>query len=204
MRCSTAAAARCRAFAKIAAVPVRLGAVGALGHDRQDGRARPSRRDQGQARQFRARALAAPPFGGPELTNLLLNAFEAMEQGPKGDAPAARLSAARPVRHRHRFPRLSRAAAAQLAARGDRDRASADPRLPGSGRRRAAARRPGRAGLSPRGRPRASPAPSRPSGRASSTTASRSAEQRLARPRRLPRPRPAAARRAWARPRRRS
>jgi patatin-related protein len=27
----------------------------------------------------------SPPFGGPELTNLLLNAFEAMEQGPVGD-----------------------------------------------------------------------------------------------------------------------
>ncbi|HMG47296.1 MAG TPA: patatin-like protein [Allosphingosinicella sp.] len=27
----------------------------------------------------------APPFGGPQLTNLILNAFEAMEQGPKGD-----------------------------------------------------------------------------------------------------------------------
>jgi patatin-related protein len=27
----------------------------------------------------------APPFGGPELTNLILDAFEAMEQGPKGD-----------------------------------------------------------------------------------------------------------------------
>ncbi|HEV2817593.1 MAG TPA: patatin-like protein [Allosphingosinicella sp.] len=27
----------------------------------------------------------APPFGGPQFTNLILNAFEAMEQGPKGD-----------------------------------------------------------------------------------------------------------------------
>jgi len=27
----------------------------------------------------------APPFGGPQLTNLILSAFEAMEQGPKGD-----------------------------------------------------------------------------------------------------------------------
>jgi patatin-related protein len=27
----------------------------------------------------------APPFGGPQLSNLLLDAFEAMEQGPKGD-----------------------------------------------------------------------------------------------------------------------
>jgi len=27
----------------------------------------------------------APPFGGPQLTNLILSAFEAMEKGPKGD-----------------------------------------------------------------------------------------------------------------------
>ena len=27
----------------------------------------------------------APPFGGPQLTNLILNAFEAMERGPTGD-----------------------------------------------------------------------------------------------------------------------
>ncbi|MBV9883851.1 MAG: patatin-like protein [Sphingomonadaceae bacterium] len=27
----------------------------------------------------------SPPFGGPELTNLILNAFEAMEKGPSGD-----------------------------------------------------------------------------------------------------------------------
>jgi patatin-related protein len=27
----------------------------------------------------------SPPFGGPELTNLILNAFDAMEQGPAGD-----------------------------------------------------------------------------------------------------------------------
>ena len=27
----------------------------------------------------------APPFGGPQLTNLILDAFEAMEQGPRGD-----------------------------------------------------------------------------------------------------------------------
>jgi patatin-related protein len=27
----------------------------------------------------------SPPFGGPELTNLLLNAFDAMEKGPAGD-----------------------------------------------------------------------------------------------------------------------
>jgi len=27
----------------------------------------------------------SPPFGGPEFTNLLLNAFDAMEKGPRGD-----------------------------------------------------------------------------------------------------------------------
>ncbi len=78
----------------------------------------------------------APPFGGTALTNLILDAFDAMDEGPEGRAAAARLPAARPVRHRHRFPRLSREAPAQFAARGDRDRASAHPRLPGSGRRR--------------------------------------------------------------------
>ncbi|MEA3047896.1 MAG: hypothetical protein QOJ53_2228 [Sphingomonadales bacterium] len=72
-------------IAKLAAVPIawalssRVGAV-----------------DQSVEEEHRAEVKAklanfvrapwfAPPFGGPQLTNLILHAFEAMEKGPKGD-----------------------------------------------------------------------------------------------------------------------
>ena len=58
----------------------------------------------------------APPFSGAGADQPAPRRVRRRwTSGPKGDAAAARLSAARPVRHRHRFPRLSRAAAAQLA-----------------------------------------------------------------------------------------
>ena len=144
----------------------------------------------------------APPFGGPQLTNLLLDAFDAMAEGAEGRAAAARLPAARPVRHRHRFSRLSRAAPAQFAARGDRDRASAHPRLPGSGRRGAAARRPGRArlrGARDRELPRRLPAV--PGQRARPVPRRSAARPGRAAPPSSPAPCPAT--RRWARPRRR-
>ena len=114
----------------------------------------------------------APPFGGAAAHQSAPRRLRGDGRGAEGRAAAARLSAARPVRHRHRFPRLSREAAAQLAARGDRDRASADPRLPGSGRRRARPSPTRPSSPSPPARPRASRAPSRPSRSASSTSAS--------------------------------
>ena len=134
-------------IAKLAAVPVAWALTQRSGTI--DKTVEPAHRAEIKAKlaNFVRAPWFAPPFGGPELTNLLLDAFDAMAEGAEGRAAAARLPAARPVRHRHRFPRLSRAAPPQFAARGDRDRASADPRLPGSGRRGAAARRPGRAGL---------------------------------------------------------
>ena len=116
-----------------------------------------------------------PPFGGERFTGLLLDALDAMAAAPRGAAPAARRPAARPVRHRHRFSRPSRTAAAQFAARGDRDRASPGRAVHRS--RRAASRRSRirRSWPSPRARRRAFPAPFRPSRSASSTTCWQSA-----------------------------
>ena len=105
----------------------------------------------------------APPFGGPRAHQPAARRLRRDGDGAEGRAAAARLPAARPVRHRHRFPRLCRAAPAQFAARGDRDRASPDPRLPGSGRRRRGGSPTPPSSPSPRARRRASPAPSRPS-----------------------------------------
>ena len=145
----------------------------------------------------------APPFGGPQLTNLMLDAFEAMADGPKGDAAAARLSAARPVRHRHRFQRLCREAPAQLAARGDRDRASPDHRLQRS-RRRARDASPTPPSSTYAARATASfPGAFPPFQVAELDACLDAAQAGLARPRRLPRPRPARSMRRSARPRRR-
>ena len=190
------AAARCRGSPKLARCPFAWALSARAGTI--DKTVEPDHRAEIKAKlaNFVRAPWFAPPFGGPQLTNLHPRRVRGDGAGAEGRSAAARLPAARPVRHRHRFPRLSRAAAAQLAARGDRDRASADPRLPGSGRRRRAGSPTRPSWPSPRARPRASPAPSRRSGSASSTAASTERKPALARPRRLPRPRPAAARRA--------
>ena len=71
------------AHAKLAAVPIACGAVGALGTI--DKTVEPDHRAEIKAKlaNFVRAPWFAPPFGGPQLTNLILNAFEAMEQGQR-------------------------------------------------------------------------------------------------------------------------
>ncbi len=70
--------------AKLAAAPGRLGAGRPLGDDRQDRRTRPTAPEiKAKLARFVRAPWFTPPFGGPEFTNLLLEAFDAMAKGPK-------------------------------------------------------------------------------------------------------------------------
>ena len=95
---------QCRvARRQICGRPGRLGAHPARRDDRQDGRARPPGRDQGQARQFRARALVRAALRRAAIHQPAARRVRCDGRGAEGRAAAARLSAARPVRHRHRL-----------------------------------------------------------------------------------------------------
>jgi hypothetical protein len=179
-------------FAKYSAVPFAWAFSARSGVDKT---VEPEHRAEIRAKlaNFVRAPWLSPPFGGPELTNLILNAFEAMEKGPAGDPLLPDYQPLDLFVTVTDFPRPSRIAAAELAAGGDRDRAPADPRLPGSRRGGEAARRHRGAGLRGAGDgelPRRLPA--LPGERARRLP--RQAEAALARPRRLPRPRIAAAR----------
>jgi patatin-related protein len=71
-------------FAKMSAVPIAwaLGARSGI-----DETVEPGHRAEVRAKlaNFVRAPWLSPPFGGPEFCNLLLNAFDAMEKGPRGD-----------------------------------------------------------------------------------------------------------------------
>ena len=72
-------------FAKYSAVPLAWALSSRVGT--VDKTVEPEHRAEVKAKlaNFVRAPWLSPPFGGPELTNLILNAFEAMEQGPSGD-----------------------------------------------------------------------------------------------------------------------
>ena len=66
-----------------------------------------------------------PPFGGERFSHLILDALGSDGRWRRRRAAAARRPAARPVRHRHRFPRPSRTPGTPFAGRSDGDRTPA-------------------------------------------------------------------------------
>jgi patatin-related protein len=71
-------------FAKMSAVPLAWALSARSGIDKT---VEPGHRAEIRAKlaNFVRAPWLSPPFGGPELTNLILNAFDAMEKGPRGD-----------------------------------------------------------------------------------------------------------------------
>ena len=151
-------------------MPVRLGAV-ASASGTVDKTVEPAHRAEIKAKlaNFVRAPWFAPPFGGPQLTNLLLDAFDAMDEGPPG---APLLPDYQPL---DLFVTVTdfRGYPEQLRLNSPPEVIETEHRLtlvlPGSGRRRRAPSPTRPSSSSPRARRRASPAPSRPSRSASST-----------------------------------
>ena len=148
-------------------------ARGAVERDRRRGRS--ATRSAPSSPISSARAGSRRPSAGRGFTNLLLDAFEAMAKAPPGVPLLPGLSAARPVRHRHRFPRLSRNGSSSIRRPRSASASIASP-CPSRTRATTTCPSPTRSSWSsPRAPPRASPAPSRRSPSASSTRCSPSA-----------------------------
>jgi len=72
-------------LAKLAAVPIAWALTKRAGNIDETVEAGHRAEIKAKLANFVRAPWFAPPFGGPQLTNLILSAFEAMEKGPKGD-----------------------------------------------------------------------------------------------------------------------